>query len=239
MTRLALLISVVLIADVRANVVEVAPARRRSVAAINWIDETGRTRSLGELAGYPVVLLPIYTRCPGPCLQTVDRLKETLASSTADPRQFRVLLFSFDAADNSTTLSKYRKRENIPLGWSIGTASQTAIDALLESIGIQVGKTGTEFNHPNILIFLDPNLRVAKWIYGTNYSGGDVDRALHIAGGGSDWIGEHSQLLYSLLLFAGSLLCVALCYSLAQLKSRRGAASTPALAQVRSNISPW
>ncbi|HLW36239.1 MAG TPA: SCO family protein [Chthoniobacterales bacterium] len=222
MTRFALLIFVVLVANVRGNVVDIAPARGRSVAAINWIDETGRTRSLGDLAGYPVVLLPIYTRCPGPCIQNVDRLKETLANSASDPRQFRVLLFSFDATDNVGTLLKYRQRENIPLGWSIGTASQPDIDALLESIGVQVGKAGKEFVHPNIVIVLDSKLRVAKWIYGTNYSGADVDLALKVAGGGNDWLGEHSQLLYSLLLFAGSLLCVALCYLLAQLKSSRG-----------------
>ena len=202
-----------------ANVVDVAPERGRPIAAINWTDETGRVRALSEFSGYPVLLLPIYTRCPGPCLQTVGQLKDALASSTADPRQFRVLLFSFDPSDNPQTLAKYRQREHIPLGWSIGMASQKDIDVLLESIGVQVGKAGTEFTHPNILIFLDGKLRIAKWIYGTNYTAGDIDRAVNIAAGSRDWIGEHSQLLYSALLFSASLLCVALCYSLAQLKS--------------------
>lgn len=221
MTRFAFLFLAALATNAPAKVIEVAPARGRPVTAIKWIDETGRERSLSELSGFPVVLLPIYTRCPGPCLQTVDRLKEALANSTADQRQFRVLLFSFDPTDNAQTLVRYRQRENIPLGWSIGTASQKDIDALLESIGVQVGKAGAEFNHPNVLIFLDANLRVAKWIYGTNYLGADVDRALKVAAGDSDWIGEHSQLIYSLLLFSGSLLCVAFCYSLLQVKSAR------------------
>ena len=73
-------------------------------------------------------------------------------------------------------------------------------------------KAGTEFAHTNLLIFLDSNLRIAKWIYGTDYSGRDVDAALKIAAGESDWIGQHSEWLYALLLFAGSLLCVALAY---------------------------
>lgn len=225
MTRLALLLIVGAAANALGTVVDVAPARGRSVATINWIDESGRTRALTELSGYPVVLLPIYTRCPGPCLRNVEQLKTALASSTADPRVFRVLLFSFDSGDDSESLAKYRQRENIPLGWSIGTASQTNIDTLLESIGVQVGKAGKEFIHPNIVIFLDPNLRVAKWIYGSNYSSADIDLALKVAGGRSDWIGQHSQVLYSVLLFAGSLLCVGLCYSLAELKSSRGSSS--------------
>lgn len=221
MRRLALLVLCIVGANAQGNVVDVAPQRARPVAAINWMDETGRIRALSEFSGYPLVLLPIYTRCPGPCLQNVDRLKNALTNSSSDPRQFRVLLFSFDSTDNADSLAKYRQRENIPLGWSVGTASDKNIDALLESIGVQVGRAGTEFTHPNVMIFLDPKLRIATWIYGTNYSGADVDLALKVAGGGSDWIGEHSQLLYSLLLFAGSLLCVALCYSLAQLSSAR------------------
>jgi hypothetical protein len=73
------------------------------------------------------------------------------------------------------------------------------------------------------LIFLDSNLRIAKWIYGTDYSGRDVDGALKIAAGESDWIGQHSEWLYALLLFCGSLLCVALVYYRLQLSMRRRA----------------
>lgn len=207
--------------SLRANVVDLAPERGSAVQSINWTDEFGRARNLAEFSGYPLILLPIYTRCPGPCLQTVDRLKSALTDSSSNPRQFRVLLFSFDPSDNAATLTKYRERENIPLSWSTGVTSQNEIDALLESIGIQVGRAGTEFTHPNILVFLDSKLRIAKWIYGTAYSGRDVDLALRVAGGEGDWIGQHAQLLYSLLLFTGSALCVALAYSLMQFFSLR------------------
>jgi cytochrome oxidase Cu insertion factor (SCO1/SenC/PrrC family) len=167
--------------------------------------------------------LPIYTRCRTACIANVDQLKKALADSSADPRQFRVLLFSFDGTDTPAKLAKYRKGENIPLGWSVGTASQADIDALLESIGFQYGKAGREFSHPNLLIFLDSNLRIAKWIYGTDYSGRDVDLALKIAADESDWVGQHSEWLYALLLFSGSLLCVALAYYVSQLSVLRRA----------------
>ena len=182
------------------------------------MDETGRTRELSQFAGFPLVLLPIYTRCRGACVQNVDQLKEVLADSSTDPSQFRILLFSFDSTDSPATLARYREREKIPLGWSIGTAPQPDIDALLESIGFQVGKAGAEFMHPNMLMVLDSKLRVAKWIYGTDYSSRDVDLALKVASGGSDWIGRYSEWMYALLLFAGSVLCVALCYYLTKLK---------------------
>jgi hypothetical protein len=132
-----------------------------------------------------------------------------------------VLLFSFDPTDTPEKLRTYRAREKIPLGWFVGTASKQNIDALLESIGFQYGRTGSEFTHPNVVLFFDSNLRIAKWIYGTDYSGDDVDRALKIAAGESDWIGQHSEWLYTLLVLASSVLCVALVYYLAQLSSMR------------------
>jgi cytochrome oxidase Cu insertion factor (SCO1/SenC/PrrC family) len=206
-----------------AKVKDVSPQRGSPVAQIKWIDEAGQVHRLSEFTGFPVVLLPIYTRCPTACIANVDHLKKALTDSSADPRQFRVLLFAFDSAETPSTMTRYRTRENIPLAWSVGTASQTDIDALLESIGFQYGKAGTEFAHPNVLVFLDSNLRIAKWIYGTDYSGRDVDDALKVAAGESDWVGQHSEWLYALLLLSASVLCVALVHYVLQLSVLRRA----------------
>ena len=201
---------------------DLAPQTGKAVASINWIDETGRNRNLSELAGYPVILLPVYTRCKTACIQNIAQLTNTLGDSSVDPRQFRVFLFSFDRTDTPAALAAYRLREKIPLGWSIGTATPRNIEALMESIGFQYGRAGTEFAHANLLVFLDSKLRIAKWIYGTGYSGRDIDLGLKIASGKSDWIGQHSQPMYALLLLGGSLLCVALLYHASELiRARR------------------
>jgi hypothetical protein len=70
-----------------------------------------------------------------------------------------------------------------------------------------------------MVLFLDGKLRIAKWIYGTNYSGREIDAALKIALGRADWIGQHSGALYAILLFAASLLCVALFHYVRQRRS--------------------
>jgi cytochrome oxidase Cu insertion factor (SCO1/SenC/PrrC family) len=214
---------VALVTTGQGEVIDLIPKRGQPVAPIHWIDESGRARELSQFSGYPIVLLPIYTRCRSACVQNVARLKEALADPAIDSGQFRVLLFSFDANDTPAIMTNYRHRENIPLGWSIGTASQTNIDVLLDSVGVQVGKAGTEFTHPNLVLFLDPKLRVAKWIYGTDYSNGDINLALQVASGRSDWIGRHSDMLYALLLFAATLLCVAL---FQQLRRPKGIANS-------------
>ena len=194
----------------RADVVRVGPTRGRAAAPIQWLDETGRTRNLSEFSGFPIIVLPIYTRCHGACVQSVDRLKDALTNSATDLRQFRVFLFSFDPDDNAERLAAYRQREHVPLAWTLGSASPANTETLLDSLGIPVGKAGSEFTHPNILVFLDAKLRVAKWIYGTDFSESAVDRALQIAAGQSDWLGRHSDLTYTLLVFAATLLCVVL-----------------------------
>jgi cytochrome oxidase Cu insertion factor (SCO1/SenC/PrrC family) len=192
------------------EVENVGPERGRAAAQISWADESGRVRNLSEFAGYPVVLLPMYTRCPSACLRTVAQLKKALVDSAADPTQFRVFLFSIDPTDTPATLAAYRQREAVPLGWFLGAADQSNVDALLESVGFQSAKAGTEFMHPNLLLFLDSKLRVGKWIYGTGYAASDVDSALKIASGQNDWIGQHFDILYAILVFAAALLCVAL-----------------------------
>jgi cytochrome oxidase Cu insertion factor (SCO1/SenC/PrrC family) len=209
----------------RAGALEtVAPQRGHFAAPIAWTDDAGRVRKLSDLGGYPVILLPVYTGCQTACIENVAQLKKALADSTGDPKEFRVLLFSFDPTDTPSILAEYRQREAVPLGWLIGTADQSSIDALLESIGFQYGKAGTEFTHPNMLMFLDTKLRAAKWIYGTGYSGRDIDRALKVALGQGDWIGQHSDFLYAILLFAAALLCVALFQQLLRRASVRARA---------------
>ena len=161
-------------------------------------------------------------------MTNVGQLKAALAEATADPAQFRVLLFSFDDTDTPAILRDYRSREKIPLSWSVGTASRKDIAALLESIGYQYGQAGREFIHPNILFFLGRDLRISRWIHGDNYSGRDVDAALRVAAGESDWVGRHFDLLYALLVFGASLSAVTLSYYLLQLVTLRRRRATTA-----------
>ena len=209
---------------VPAGVIDIEPQRGRAVPSIKWVDDTGRVRRLSDFAGYPLVLLPVYTRCRTACVANADQLKKALAQSTADPTQFRVMLFSFDPGDTPAVLATYRQRENLPLGWSVGTASAQEVDALLDALGLQAAKAGSEFMHSNMVVFLDADLRIAKWIYGTDYSTRDIDAALQVAAGRNDWIGQHAQWLYAIALFSASMLCVVLINYLLQLRRALGVA---------------
>jgi cytochrome oxidase Cu insertion factor (SCO1/SenC/PrrC family) len=201
-----------------AHLQDAGPEHGKAIAAIRWVDSNGQPRNLSEFAGHPVILLPIYSRCQATCVQNVAGLKRALAESNADPKDFRVLLFSFDETDTPETLRAFHKRENVPLGWFIGTSDQVNIEALTESIGFQYGKAGGEFIHPDLLLFLDSRLKIAKWIYGNHYRARDVDSALAIAAGRSDWLGRWATVIYGLLVFAVSIFLIALVHLLLERK---------------------
>ena len=68
LTRVVAILGVICLARCAVcagEVEEVGPERGRAAAQISWADESGRVRNLSEFAGYPVVLLPMYTRCTG------------------------------------------------------------------------------------------------------------------------------------------------------------------------------
>src|SRR5437773_1915457 len=71
-----LILTLVLSTNLYSGLVEnVAPQTGRSAAPVSWTDETERVHRLSEFAGYPVILLPVYTRCRTACLTNLGQLK--------------------------------------------------------------------------------------------------------------------------------------------------------------------
>lgn len=199
-----------------AKMEQVEPQRGRAIANVSWFDEAGRERQLADFAGYPVILLPIYSRCPATCPINIAALKRALSEAKADPKEYRVLLFSIDETETPNSLGNLRQRENVPISWSIARADAESIDKLTESIGFQFGRSANEFMHPNIVLVLDSKLTIAKWFYGNNYRPSDIDNALLIAAGRYDWLGRNAPVLYGLTLFAVSLLAITLMHFVLQ-----------------------
>ncbi len=74
----------------------------------------------------------------------------------------------------------------------------------MESIGFRWTDAGGSIFHPNLVVALSPELKAAKYLFGTEFSGREIDAALSIARGGHDWIGRWGAYgLAALLLFGG------------------------------------
>jgi cytochrome oxidase Cu insertion factor (SCO1/SenC/PrrC family) len=167
---------------------------------IDIIDDSGRLRSTSDWNGIPIILAPMYGRCPVACPLIASALKRGVTQSSAAPSTYRVVLFSFDPHDTPADLRHFREREGIPLAWTVATAAHPG-DArrMLDGIGYHYGETGSYFTHPNEVIALTPDLKTAKALVGTSY---DVDDLLAASRGGGDWTERYGGWILALLLLA-------------------------------------
>ena len=191
------------------------------VPRITMVDETGSRVSLNEMEGLPVILVPMYTKCPDACLQVTKGLKQALLSSHIDVNRYRLILFSFDATDTPRNLAEFRQRERVPLGWRTVTASPQEITALMESIGFTYRTEQGQFVHPNLVVALDPDLRTAKYLYGTKFSAGQLEEALQIAMGRSDWKAKLLPWAFVLMVFASTVAAIVLTHLLMRRSAMR------------------
>ena len=154
-----------------------------------FVDSTGTPVRLGDLVGRrPVLLVPAYYECPMLCglvLNGVTRLVRALPLDVGDA--FDVIVFSIDpdetpalaAAKRTSLLDAYR-RPGTEAGWHVLTGSQASITALTDAIGFRYARdpaTG-QFAHASGFVVVTPDGRVAKYVFGVEYSPRDVRLAV-------------------------------------------------------------
>ncbi len=167
--------------------------------AILTTDDTNRVRSTDEFRGAPVIVAPIYCRCPLACPLIANGLKRGVAESAASPSSYRVILFSMDPRDTPADLRRFRERHALPLSWTL--VSSRNPHEFLDPLGYRYADANGLFAHPNQIIVLDASLRPVKYLLGTEYSGKQIDEALAIARGRTDWLGRYAGIIIAVLLF--------------------------------------
>ena len=68
--------------------------------------------------------------------------------------------------------------KDIRKGWHFLTGSQQDIDALSKSLGFYYKKDGEDYLHPAVIIFLTPDGRISRYLYGVDYPDSDYRLAL-------------------------------------------------------------
>ncbi len=184
-----------------AAVVPPSYAPGQSLAIVPLVDDSGRARSLDEWRGTPLILVPIFTRCPLACPLITRGLIRGLAESDAVPGTYRVILFSFDPRDTPATLKRFRERQRVPIGWTVATAAPADIRRLMESVSFRYSESNGMFAHPNMVVVATPELQTARYLFGTTYPGSAIDEALDVARGGSGLTERYGPVLLALLLF--------------------------------------
>jgi protein SCO1/2 len=148
--------------------------------------EFGRDVKLREFfkPGKPVILAPVYYRCPMLCTQILTGLESSLKAVSLNPgRDFEVVAVSFDpkdtpslaAAKKETYLKRYRRPDTVN-GWHFLTGDPTNINRFLDAVGYHVKydpKTD-QFAHASGILIATPDGRLSRYFYGVEYAPRDV-----------------------------------------------------------------
>jgi protein SCO1/2 len=182
MSRISLAFLLVALASLPAAAQITPPGGARPVGQpipdIEMIDDAGRTFRLGSLAGQPVVLSPIFTRCPHACILITTSLREALLAIGEPGVDFEVVTFTFDPEDTLEDLRAYRERYELPESWRVARADSAQLDSVLTAIQFSYTPDPTGFAHSNLLAFLTPALTVSGYVTGIAHEEDEIRRAL-------------------------------------------------------------
>lgn len=156
-------------------------------------DDEGRDLRLGDLMGKPLLLVLSYYRCDGSCPTQNRRMAETLmrAERFRAGVDYNALTVSFDPNDGPTELQHFALTLNLPrelkAGWRLTTAQRPEeLQHLLDTAGFKFFWSVRDkvFVHPNVFIVVNPDGRVARYLYGVSISPRDIELAVIEANGG-------------------------------------------------------
>src|SRR5690348_12940405 len=107
-------------------------------------DDNGASITLGScFHGRPVILTPVYYKCPMLCTLTLNQLTRSLNMISQNVgEQFDIVTFSFDpretpglAAEKKRMYLKAYRRQGAETGWHFLTGSEDSIHRLADAIG--------------------------------------------------------------------------------------------------------
>jgi protein SCO1/2 len=170
-------------------------------ASTSFIDTQGRTFALRDMLGKPLILLLSYYGCDGTC----PTMNANLARALADVSRFRlgsdyrVLTVSFDRQDTPQTAADFLRKTAFSIpgaadGWRHAVLGNGDVATFAAKVGFHFfwSHADKTFLHPNVLVFLTPDGRVARYIYGTRMDAKTIELAITDA----DWdrISNSTQL---------------------------------------------
>jgi protein SCO1/2 len=158
-------------------------------------DDSGREIALGELFGQrPVILAPVYYRCPLLCNQVLNALTRSLKPLSLDAgKDFDVIAVSIDPEERPELASKkkaaYLDRYDRPgteSGWHFLTGESSSIAALTEAIGFRYTYNPQTrlFAHAAGIVVVTPDGRPARYYFGIDYPAKELQTEIQRARGG-------------------------------------------------------
>ncbi len=162
---------------------------------IVFITSEGQEISFSDLKkeNKPLILVPLFYTCGSMCpLLTFEIIKSLEKISLKPFKDFNIITFSFDERDDVELAKKQKKNyvtpsknEDYENGWKFVILKDSSnIYRLTNSIGFYFKREGNMFVHPSALIFLSPELKITRYIYGPEILPLDLEMAIYEASKG-------------------------------------------------------
>ena len=140
----------------------------KRVADVEFTDEQGRTRKLlDHIKGHPTALILGYYTCDSACPLII---KNAIEASKNISKDFRGIVLSFDKEDTLKDLQEFKKKLGISPSshWTFGIMKEEDIKKLSQSLGYRFfySRQDRVFVHPNVVIFIDPEGKISRYLYG-------------------------------------------------------------------------
>lgn len=173
---------------------------------LRFVDHRGETVRLGDLfdGERPLILSLNYYRCRVVCSVQLGGLADGLAELDWVPgdENFQVVTLSIDpketppdaAKKRGTLLAQLGKGDDV--GWHFLTGDELSIRALAAQLGISYAYDAEQdqYAHPGVIVFVTPDGRISRYVYGLSYQPRDLELGLLEAGEGK--IGSAVDQIY-------------------------------------------
>lgn len=160
---------------------------------LKFHDENGDEVALGNyFGGKPVILMPVYYKCPMLCGLSLNGLVRCLRAMkmtigmTAE-KDFEIVTFSINPKESTELASRKRKQYLAQYdspesndGWHFLTGSQESIDALCKTIGFRskYNEITGDYAHAAGLVVCTPDGVVSRYLYGVEFAPKDLRLAV-------------------------------------------------------------
>ncbi len=158
--------------------------------SLSFRDETGKNVTLNDYfsSGKPVLLNFAYFHCPMLCGLVQDGMVKGLKTLKWTPGQeYQILTVSMDSHEGPEQALPVKQhlleelgKPGAESGWHVLTGDRKAVQSLAEATGFKFNyiPDRNEFAHGAGLIFLSPEGKVSRYLYGTEFSQRDMRLAL-------------------------------------------------------------
>ena len=135
-----------------------------------FTDIDGRTITLDQFRGEPLVLGMIYTSCYQVCPMTTRHLAKVVqkAHDALGEDSFAVALVGFDSAvDTPPAMRYFARQQGIDgAGWHLLSGTRDSVESLSDDLGFQYFPSSNGFDHLIQASIIDAEGRVYRQVYG-------------------------------------------------------------------------